>query len=160
MRIECPNLLIAFRGGFGHTRFVIKSPHSKSVRRISAACLAVWVLSFLACSLHCTLGNLHFKASANAHSCCAEQPRETGASHSTVPTGSCHTFRDLTVADSGQVRVDLAPQWVAVVTPFLVSWISVPANVEATRFVPEPDIGPPSPVPLIRLAGRAPPALV
>jgi hypothetical protein len=117
------------------------------------------MLSFLTCSLHCTLGAVLSHKSAPSHSCCAGQSQKGDSPVAPLAGGTCHTFRDLTLADSGHVRVDLAPQWVAVVTPFLVSWITVPPHVEATCFVPEPDIGPPSPVPLIRLAGRAPPAL-
>jgi len=74
--------------------------------------------------------------------------------------GNCHTFRDLTVADSGQLRVEFVPQFVAVIAPFLVSWTTVPVTVEERPFRPEPEMEPSSHLALMRLAGRAPPALV
>lgn len=130
-----------------------------SVRRLSAACLAVWLLSFLTCSLHCTLGSVLSHAPATAHSCCAGKSQKSDMPGSPLAGGSCHTFRDLTVSDSASVRVDLAPQWIAVVTPFLVSGITAPVTVEIKPFTPEPDLGPPSHLPMMRLAGRAPPSL-
>ena len=158
-RRRSQDLQIAFFGDFADSGFVIAGLHSKSIRSLSAACLALWLLAFVTCSLHCTLGSLSAK-STSAHSCCAEQSQKSDGPVAPLAKGNCHTFRDLTVADSGQLRVEFVPQFVAVIAPFLVSWTTVPVTVEERPFRPEPEMEPSSHLALMRLAGRAPPALV
>lgn len=123
-------------------------------------CLALWVVAFFTCSLHCTVGIVSAKASGSAHACCTEQGAAGKSDSAPVNKTGCHTFRDLTPADAPSVRADLTSHFVAVLVPALLQALTEPALTIAAPIAPEPDIGPPSHIPLMRLAGRAPPALV
>ena len=159
-RRNSQNPPIAFSRRFAHTVLVVVSLHSKSVRRLSAACLALWLVAFLTCSLHCTLGSFTTKAASSAHSCCSGKAASADAPATPVTNGNCHAFRDLAASDAANARVDFTPQLVAVVAPILISWITAPTVMELKPRAPEPDSGPPSHRPLLRLAGRAPPVIV
>lgn len=116
--------------------------------------------AFVTCSLHCTVGNLIAKATSSAHACCAGHAGQGKSESSPVSKAGCHTFRDLTSADTTSIRADLSPHFVAVLVPALLQALVEPLLKVEAPIAPEPDIGPPSHIPLMRLAGRAPPALV
>ena len=139
---------------------MVAAVHSKFVRRVSAACLGLWVVAFVTCSLHCTIGSFAAQKSSADHSCCAKQSAQSDAPGSSAATSNnCSTFRELAVNDAAVPRAEFTPHIVAVLVPYLVDFLASPTVVETPSYA-EPDRGPPSHIPLMRLAGRAPPALV
>ena len=144
-----------------HSCGMVATVHSKFVRRVSGACLGLWVVAFITCSLHCTLGSFSARAQSSDHSCCAQSsPSSADAPAKSAPNKNCQTFRDLTVSESSSPRAEFTPHVIAVLVPFLVDALASPKIVEVKPSRSEPDSGPPSHIPLMRLAGRAPPALV
>src|SRR6185312_3202730 len=113
------------------------------VRRLAAACLALWVVALFTCTLHCTLGSFSLSAQSTAHSCCAQhESAAKSPAHATAPA-DCHIFRDLAASDSTAPRADFVPHFFAFLAPLSFESLLVPAQQIVVPLPPEPTLGPP-----------------
>lgn len=132
---------------------------SLPVRRIAAACLALWVVALFVCTLHCTLGGFSSSAEskATAHSCCQQDSTAKSPGQAPAPS-DCHTFRDLASSDSTVPRADFVPHFFAFLAPLSLEWMLAPAQQIVTPLPPEPSLGPPPQFSLHQYSGQAPPS--
>lgn len=131
---------------------------SQAVRRLIAACAALWVVALVTCTLHCTLGDLFASAGtkAAAHSCC-QQSAAKSASATPAPS-DCHIFRDLASADQSSPRADFVPHFFAFLLPLSLETMLAPPERIVAPLPPEPSLGPPPQYSRLQFSGQAPPA--
>lgn len=137
-----------------HLHVMAARLHFTAVRRRAAMCLVLWAVAFFGCSLHCAVAGQVVAKPEKSHACCGKQ-----AGKAATPKSCCGAMPHVTATDAAQAKVDFAPQWVALVAVVLCSDIAANAETVIALPRPDPDIGPPAELSLLRLAGRAPPAL-
>lgn len=124
----------------------------------SAVCAVLWSLALFTCSLHCTLGGLSFAAKSPAHSCCSGDHSSSANTPADSATKSvCHTFRDIAIDDTPVPRAEFVPQIFTFADTTTLDLVIVEVPSVLGTAPPDPDIGPPAQLPVMRLAGRAPP---
>lgn len=131
---------------------------SLPVRRLIAACAALWIVALFTCTLHCTLGSLFASADTKApvHSCCQQSAAKSA--HPSAAPSDCHTFRDLASADTTAPRADFVLHVFAFLPPLSLEALLAPPERIVAPLPPEPSLGPPPQYSRLQFSGQAPPA--